>query len=412
MKKNHDELKTIITCCCAVFVSMGVIDSQFPLYIKPISDELGFARNSVALIVSIKMIMTTVAAMFIPFLYKKYGLKNVMIAGAMFLGIGMMGYGTFSYLSLLYLSSAVIGIGSISILLGVPLILKSSVSPEKNGKITGIVYSFSGIAGLLITPLSMMMIGTIGWRNSFYVSALIVLIASLFPFSRYLKSKYEVRIDKFSLDSETKKNKKRTIFSMPFPMLIFVTITSAYAMSVFIHAPAHFAELGFEPSVITSIVSMYNIVLVGGNMLFGLMADRIGIKKIAVICGSIVTAMCTVLVLMSQSWQAYIYGLLFGLGAPFIIVGIILLGIQVIPNEYYSITWSRVVMVQTLTFAVGTWMNGMLFDIFGHYRIGFSICAVMGVLTITGLTSIKQESSFEKTANSEGVNAMIDNKAG
>jgi len=135
-------------------------------------------------------------------------------------------------------------------------------------------------------------------------------------------------------------------------------------------------------------------------------------KKIAVICGSIVTAMCSMLVLMSQSWQAYIYGLLFGLGAPFIIVGIILLGIQVIPNKQYSTIWSRVVMVQTLTFAVGTWMNGMLFDIFGHYRIGFSICAVMGVLTIIGLTSIKQESSFEKNANSEGVNAMIDNKAG
>jgi MFS family permease len=410
MKKNSHELKTVITCGLAIFVTMGMVDSQFPLYIKPIADDLALSRNAVSLLVSIKMITMTMMTLLIPGLHQKIGVKRVMLMGAIFVCTGLTGYATFNNIIALYGSAVFHGIGLASIIVGIPMIVNRSVSKNKTGKVTGIVYSLSGIGGMVTTPITLFLFSAIGWRYSMYISALAVIVLSIIPFNRYISFSYDQAYENLDASSEDASMQNKWHYKMPILGLVFVVITSAYTMSVVTHAPAHFAGLGFEPASIAVIVSMYNIIMAGGNILFGVLSDRIGIKKVAMLCSIFFVILCSLLVVMNSVWQGYVYGVLFGMAAPLIMVGIVLISISVIPESKYSTMWSRVVMLQTFTFASATWLNGFLFDTFGSYRIAFILCAITGFLTLLGLTVITQDRGTENTEHKVCVELMPKDK--
>lgn len=140
------------------------------LFVKPISDALDVSRSQVSLI---STIMTLSFALISPFVGKiigKYGIKSVMLFGALLVGFSFVGFSFSNSMSMLYLLSGAIGFGMAFCSI-IPInILINNWFVDKKGMITGIVLAGSGVGGFVFTQVVSYMLKTSSWNSSYITS--------------------------------------------------------------------------------------------------------------------------------------------------------------------------------------------------------------------------------------------------
>jgi MFS family permease len=165
--------------------------------------------------------------------------------------------------------------------------------------------------------------------------------------------------------------------------------------TITIHLVPHMTDLGISADIATAVLSLTGVVQSLGGILFGIVIDKMGSRRMLAICFIIVAVSLywlvpiTTLVMFFLFAVVYSFGIgggtavestmtaeLFGLKAHGLILGVISFGF-------------------TIGAAIGPVVTGYLFDLTGNYQIAFIACASVGVLGFVLTLLIK---SIKKTA--------------
>ncbi len=150
------------------------------LFVKPITAELGFTRQAYSMNMLINSLVRIVLAFFTGALLARFDLRKIMMLASILLPASFFMYSKATTLLQFYIISAFVGL-FLGLLSFVQLaILITSWFHEKRGLAMGLAFTGSGAAGLLFSPLIAWLIETRGWRQTYVILSIIMLVGFVF----------------------------------------------------------------------------------------------------------------------------------------------------------------------------------------------------------------------------------------
>ncbi|WP_084172105.1 MFS transporter [Atopococcus tabaci] len=178
----------VAAICCGLAVgSVGIPVNAGGVFFTPVAESLGVLRGTFSMHATLTLIGTAVISLFMPAFMRKYPLKLLLFVGVtMAVGSTIM-MGAARSLPIFFILGTLRGVGA-GLFSMVPVTMILNEWFEKHhGLVTSVVFSFTGVAGAVFSPLLAKLIESVGWQTAYIVMGLLMLAACapalLFSFS-------------------------------------------------------------------------------------------------------------------------------------------------------------------------------------------------------------------------------------
>ena len=259
---------------------------------------------------------------------------------------------------------------------------------KRRGLVLGIFATGAGFGMMIFSPLSQKMLIAYGWRTTFDILGIIVLV--LFSVSAFLIRGYphEKGLAPYGIEklpnekdtASTSTNNDVTLREAIKGKNLWLALVTRMTLSVAIfmtntHLVNFAKDTGMAATSAALLMTIVGVVSVGGKIGLGHLTDSIGSKRIVIFCAVL---MGIVMLWLSSprgttalQLSAAVYGL--GYGGSFALMNIII--IEVFGIKYMG----RILGIINLGSAVGSlagpWLAGYVFDTSGSYSVAFIIAA-------------------------------------
>jgi MFS transporter, OFA family, oxalate/formate antiporter len=365
------------------------------IFFKPLINEFGWSRALISGAFSFSRIMQGLSGIIMGGLNDRLGPRFVITICGFLAGAGFMLMSRTSAVWQLYLYYVVIlGVG----MGGVFAPQMSTIArwfTQRRNLMTGIVFIGGSLGGLLTPPAVNWLISTAGWQNSYLilgaVALVIIVLAAQFlrgdPYrgvrvTSAKNDKPEIReaepiiiLKSFSL--------KEAVSTRQFWIVTMAFFSSQFCLStLMVHIVPHATDLGISSAAAANILAVLSAGFLFGCLAVGIGADRIGVRKVYVIC---LIPMLAILLLLLPVSEAWLIGLLvfivsFGNGGNAPLVST--LCAELFGMRSHGLILGLSSLIGALGGALGPFIAGYVFDTNGNYQWAFIWC---GALVVAGL---------------------------
>lgn len=363
-----------------------------------VTEDLGFSRTAYSISGTITQAVGIFLGPVASYYLTKYNFKKLWTAFAILFSAGVFGFSLAQNQYHFYISAFVVGVCFIATT-SIPIMMMiNNWFYEKRGLATSIAVSGISAGGAILSPLISRVISNYGWRTSYRMYSLIILVIAIVfgIFLIYLKPedrgmkpygfKKKEKIEKENLGGEVSKSLEvelslsASITCSFFIFLILGSITNGLANGASLQFPPALQQaLGVERS--GSIISIYLLIGVFGKLLLGEIADRFGIYK-ALIFGSITLSLSFVSMLfIDTSWGPWALAVIFGLGLAMGTVIPPLVTSSIYNREMYGEAYGFVQSGMQIGAAIGPLFVSFIFDRSASYYIAWIVNIVLAILT-------------------------------
>jgi MFS family permease len=374
----------VIACTLMMAVTYGLMYS-FSVFFKPLADSFGWDRATVSSIYSISLIVRGGISIGTGWLADRYGSKKLMVFCGVMTGLGLILSSQAHNLWQLMLSYSLIEAIGLSGTFGITTAVTSRWFTKNRGLALGLVSSGVGIGTLLMVPGAAKLIETVKWPDAFIVigviSGLIVTIGGFFLkeppsdksrlVTRNLSEPSEPR-PKSGPQLSLKQaivNPDMLLVITTFALLIFCTQT------IMVHLVNYATDLGIDPLVAASLVSIVGVISIAGRMIMGAGSDKLGMQVILIlVCGMfLVSLLC--LLFTHQLWAFYFFAIIFGFAYGGEVPQIPLFVSAIGGTKAMATLVGLTLFIGNIGGALGPWLAGKIFDMSGHYFWAFTLDA-------------------------------------
>lgn len=371
----------------------GIVNNCASLFIKPVTEDLGFSRSEFSLYYTVIALSTMVIALFMGKLAKKFKLKNIMLVGCVLAGIGYIGYSYASSIYVFYLMSIFSGLGLGMTTLTPLSIIISNWFVEKRGLALGLTFMGSGVGGMIFNPIANYIILNYSWRQSYLVLGIIILVTTipvvlifmsekpsdkgLLPYG-YSNSSENV-LENSAKGIMLRDAIKTKIFWIMVVGLILITII---AMGVQMHIASYLTDIGYSPTFAASVISINMGVVILGKILLGYVFDKVGCEKGVIFVGLQVFLGVLALLFASKYPAIIVFIICWGIGNCMGTIVPALITSEIFGKRDYSTIVGVVNAVVLLGAALGSAVTGKLYDMSGGYTLAWMTYLVLTVIMV------------------------------
>ncbi len=389
-------------CFLMVFTCLGFCSSTKSYFIVPVTEDLGISRSLYSFNDSCRFVATAVVNIFFGTLINRFGPRKLIAAGFVSLALSAVVYSMAINVFMIYLGGCLLGVG----LSWTTTTMVGSVVNRwcfsKKGTIMGAVLAANGLGGALATQIVCPVIesGKNGYRTAYIVIALVLAgVGTLITFLFRDKPK-----DGQDNNHDSSKHKKKTAayegleyskaVRMPFfygaAMCVFVTGLVLQGITGVVKA--HFSDVGLNEEYVMNIMSIHWIALAVFKFLTGVIYDKFGLRVTTTVCCTTSVTVMVLLVLCTNSVQgmifAAIYSIFAGLALPLETIMLPIYAGDLFGEKSYNQVLGLFVSVNTAGYALGAPLINACYDIFGSYKNGFIIGAVLMTAVIIGINIV------------------------
>lgn len=400
MKKNKKHW-LVVAILCGFTACFSIPINLSGVFLSPVATELGFQRGDFSFHATLTLFISAIVSLYVPRLMEKMPLKYILILAALLSGIPniMMGFADKLWEFNLWGSVRGVGVGLISM---VPVaIIINHWFHKHHGMITSIVLSFSGLSGALMTPVFANLIEQFGWRNSYFISGVVIIIlllpGILIPFTVNPASEgleplgaEEVLSDDLrteSLHLAEKLFDKKVLFAL---MLVAVLHTAITGLGQ--HFPGFSEANGHGASVGALMLSVAMVGSIFFKMMVGAISDRLNAVTANLLM--ITISLVSVALFISKPGPTLLLVAAFFFGAAFSIpaVGLPLLTKELLGKHYFNKVFPIISFGLATSGAVSISLIGYLFDFSGSYTlallfiIGINIANIFLLVVMMAMT--------------------------
>lgn len=378
------------------FLQSMLLNSSFGVYVAVLVEERGWSKTALSAAAALKSTEVALIGPVLGWMVDRMGSQGLVRAGVIIFGIGFMLLSQVQSLLGFYGAFIVIAAGSAmfsNFLVSVAIIQWF----EKRRTRALSMLQFGGAVGGLFVFLVAWAIQVVGWRWTAFGSGVIAIILG-YPLARMIRSRPEdhgLTIDglppspKLSATQEMKAPKPAPSFTareaLRTSAFWLISIGHAFSllvvMAVNVHAISHIKSgLGYSLKLATLMFTLVTVGQLLGVMLGWLIGERFEKRKVSAACmlmhgGGLlfITYATNALVL---ALALLVHGIGWGLRGPFM---------QAIRADYFGRTSIGAILgLSTLITVLGNiggpMIAGALGDIYGNYRVGFTLLAVMALI--------------------------------
>ncbi|MGM9544166.1 MAG: conjugated bile salt MFS transporter [Romboutsia timonensis] len=400
----------VIACMLVQAIPNGIVMNTQSLYMYPVMQAKGFTLSQFSLIFTIGTIVPAIIGPFIGGIYRKVNTKILYLIGGVLLSCGFMTFSIAEKLWQFYAIAAVVQVGaSIVSGIGVPILLNSWFDKTSKGKAMGIAYAGGSIGNVFLQQLVVGTISSKGYAHSYFVFGLVAL-AAIIPIALFMvrmpkneneivRGKVQQKEEKTtSVDisytlKEAQKNKYFWIMGIG---LFFVGIyVSAYSIQ---YAAYFQGELKLSPSTIATTGSLFALASLFGNLVGGILFDKLGaVKTLAIGALAVIGSGVALLMAGTSPLFAHVHSILKGLAmfvymmTPAYMVG------AFFGNKEYGSILGLINLNFALGFCSGSALFGVFVEKFGYNVtwMGILVCVVIAftslIIVAKGMTKANKE---------------------
>ena len=381
-----------------VFLSTGIRFTVGP-FLKPVVAELGLDRASFSLVISLSLFLYGAFQPFVGRLVDRFGARPVLGAGTLVLGASIAATGLVTNLWQLYLVygvCAAVGLAATGHVVGSAVISRWFTRRRATALSTLGGASMAGMS--LLVPVAMWLILTIGWRATYAVFGLGVLVLVLplvlwvvreAPETMGLRPDGEAPAAAAAGSVVERTDVAVAVQTLSFWQLASGLFTCGFSMSLIsAHGVPMLTDHGFHPMLASWALGVLGGSSVGFSILVGLFADRFGRRPIlAWLYGGRGLLFAGLFLVRDNPVALLAIAVLGGATMAGSLAMTSALAADIFGRFSVGSVFGTIFFVHQVGAALGSWLGGFLFELSGGYGAAFAAAsAILLVACVVSLT--------------------------
>jgi MFS family permease len=352
----------LLTC-----VAIGVVFS-LAVFLDPMGADTGWSRAGISGAMTLAFLSMGFAGFGWGTLSDRYGPRPVVLAGVMLLGLStVLASRASSLLQFQLCFGLLTGVAAGAFF--APIIAATAASFDKHrGLAVSLVSAGMGVAPMTIAPLAGWLVTQHGWRQAqlmIGVGAWLVLLPAVWFVRR---SPAGAPGAAAPADAGPRLSATQALRSRAFIVLggAFFACCAAHSGPIF-HTVSYAIGCGLPTAAAVSIYSMEGAAGLGGRLLFGLAADRLGAKRVLV-AGLLIQALAAASYLLVRRLEGfYAVAIVFGAAYGGVMPLYAALAREAFGPRILGTVLGAATMLSSLGMALGPLLGGWLYDRYGSY---------------------------------------------
>ena len=389
----------VLACGAAIVtLSMGVRHG-FGLWLQPITQEMGWTRQSFAFAIALQNLSWGVIGIFAGMAADRFGAFRVLMGGAVLYGLGLAGM-ALSPTPLLFALTTGLLIGAAqagttyAVIYGV---LGRQIAPERRSWAMGVAAAAGSFGQFLMVPVEGWLIASLGWQQALLALSMAVLL--IIPLA------FGLREPGFQGAAPPKRDQTighalREAFSYPSFNLLMAGYFVCGFQVVFIgvHMPSYLKDNGLSPQVASYALALIGLFNVFGTYIAGTLGQRMAKRHIlAFIYFARSVAITIFLIVPLSPLSVYVFSAVMGALWLSTVPPTNATIAQIFGVQHLSMLGGFVFFSHQIGSFMGVWLGGYLYDATGSYDIVWYIAIALGIFAALVNLPVK-ESPIQRTA--------------
>ena len=371
----------VLACGAAIVtLSMG-IRHGFGLWLLPITQEMGWTRQSFALAIAIQNLSWGLIGIFAGMVADRFGAFRVLIGGAALYGLGLAGMALSPTPALFALTAGVL-IGAAqagttyAVIYGV---LGRQIAPERRSWAMGVAAAAGSFGQFLMVPVEGWLIADLGWQQALLALSMAVLL--IVPLAFGLREP--------GFKGSAPVQREQTIvqaLSEAFRYPSFNLLMAGYFVCGFqvvfigVHMPSYLKDHGLSPQVASYALALIGLFNVLGTYVAGTLGQRLPKRFILAFIYMARAAAISVFLLVPLSpLSVYVFSAVMGTLWLSTIPPTNATIAQIFGVQHLSMLGGFVFFSHQIGSFLGVWLGGYLYDATGSYDIVWYIAIALGI---------------------------------
>ncbi len=372
----------VLLCGTAiVFLAYGSRQS-FGIYMKPITSEFGWGRESLSLVLGTQALVYGLSAPFIGAIADKWGvIKVLMISGLMYAGGILLMANATTPEGMLLSAGLLGGVGSAGCALSLVLAIVSKVAPDdKRSMWLGVVTSGGTGGQLVLVPAGQLIMNEHGWYFALMTLGFFVLLIA--PIALMLKGAAGDSLSNKKDGQSLGQALKEARGHPGFWLLVLGFFTCGFQVQyINNHLPAYLSDMNMDPIVGATAISVIGFFNVIGTWISGYLGGIYRKKYLLAVLYLTRSIIFAIFVLSPLSpMSVYIFaaaiGLLWLATVP-LTSGIVF---GMFGPRYMATLYGIVFFSHQVGSFTSVWLGGRIWDMTGSYDIAWWIVIIGGAL--------------------------------
>jgi len=375
-------LPIIVICGCIVAMVTFGARSSFGLFTIPLSEDLGFSRETYGLAMAIQNLVWGLAQPIAGAMADKYGTGRTLVVGALFYALGMIGMSMAGTSGVFYLTAGVLtGIGIATASFGIVMAaFGRNVPAQKRSFVFGIATAASSMGQFVFAPLGQAFIASFGWQMALvYMAGLVLLVI---PLAVALRGKSD-NPDEGGADLSLMRALASAWGFGSYKLLVAGFFVCGFHLAfVTVHMPAYLVQCGLSPEVgawSLAVIGLFNVI---GSLGAGWLGGRFP-KQILLAAIYFIRALATAafLIIPVSPASAIIYGAALGLvwlATVPLTAGLVSMFFGA---RYMGMLYGVAFLSHQLGSFVGVWLGGFVYDLTGAYDLVWYVGILLGLMS-------------------------------
>ncbi len=372
------------------------------VFLKPLTEDFGWSRTVFTGSMTIGTVLGGIIAIIMGPLIDRFGGRRILVIALPILGVSVI---LLAFITTLWQFYTLQILGRM-VTMGVIALATSVIIPKwfVSRRGLAVAMGFLGLrAGNTITPLyAQLLVSIWNWRVAIATTGAVVLAVSILPVAVFLRRRPEdmglqpdggtpADIDRHHAAPSgtfTRSSRKevslslRQVVRLPSFYLLVIAFSLGYLIfpSLNLHMIPYLTDRGLGPGIAVGVLAVWSASGALGSIIFGLLADRYGTRRIITVDFLLVAAGLVLLLAVRSPTLGLLWGLYQGLAQG----GVLTLQ-QVMLADYYgreSIGAIRGVVwpVNMMANAAGPMAAALAYDITGSYLSIFALFVAFALL--------------------------------
>lgn len=360
-------------------VAVGTMFS-LAVFLDPLSLDTGWSRAGISSAMTLNFLVMGVAGIFWGMASDRFGTRAVVLAGTILLGLALiLASRATSLLAFQLTFGILVGLASSAFFAPVIAAVTGWFTTNRSLAVS-LVSAGMGMAPMTISPFARWLITAYDWRFAMLaigIGAWLVLL----PATLLLRNPpAEAAAGAGGEAPEGSMTMAGALRSPQFWILglTFFACCAAHSGPIF-HMVSYAIVCGVTPMAAVSIYSVEGLAGLGGRLLLGVAADRIGVKPVLVaglLVQAIVIAFYSV---VSALGQFYLLAVIFGAAYGGVMPLYAVLARDYFGQKNLGAVLGAATMLSSIGMALGPWIGGWIFDNFRDYAWLFIGSSIVGL---------------------------------
>jgi MFS family permease len=350
--------------CVAVGTMMSLA-----VFLQPITEATGWSRAGVSGAMTLNFLIMGVAGFAWGAINDRFGTRPVVLAGAVLLGLGLV-LSSFaaSEMQFLLAYGLIIGVSAGSFF--VPMMTAVSAwLPERRSLAVSLVSAGMGVAPMTISPFAAWLLDNYDWRTAQLAIGLGVWLL-LIPAALFVRPapRGNDEVAPAATVGGRPMRASEALRSTPFIVLaaVFFACCATHAGPIF-HTISYAMSHGIHATAAVTIYSLEGLTGLGGRVVFGLLGDRYGARRV-LMAGLLVQALAAgSYVFVHDLGEFYLVAAVFGFAYGGVMPLYAVLARDYFGQQIMGTVLGAAAMVSSLGMALGPWLGGWIYDTYGSY---------------------------------------------